>query len=344
MRKLFYTLFVFLAISGGLAVWVYDELHRPFKSYKDSQHVKISKGTSSKSIARQLESLGIIKSRWHFLVTLWLHRSNQGLRAGEYQFLQPLTPIEVMEKLRKGEHSLVSVTFPEGLTIAEMAQIYERSALGDAKDFIKAAGAVGLIRDLDPQAADLEGYLFPETYRVSRHSKVEELIHQMVHEFKKSYTTQIQQKVATQSLNLRQIVTLASLIEKETAIASERNLVSAVFSNRLKVGMPLQCDPTVIYALRQTGKYDGNLTKTNMQIDSPYNTYRYKGIPPGPIASPSRESLWAALEPAEVKYLYFVARKDGSHEFSEKYQEHVSNVREHQLGQKVKRKAEENRR
>jgi UPF0755 protein len=331
MRKLFYTLFVLLVISGVVGVWIYDEVHRPFKAYQNAQLVEISKGTSSKQIARQLETLGIVKTRWHFLVTLWLKRSHHELKAGEYQFDRALSPVEIVEKLKKGEQTMVSITFPEGLTLAEMAQVYERSALGNAGSFVKVAYTVDLIRDLDSQAVDLEGYLFPDTYRVSRHAPVEDLIHQMVQEFRKNCHPTDED---LQALNLRQIITLASMIEKETAVDSERNLVSAVFRNRLQKGMLLQCDPTIIYALRKAGTYDGNLTKANMQIDSPYNTYRYKGLPPGPIASPGKESINAALNPAQVKYLYFVARKDGSHAFSEKYEEHVKKVKEFQLGRR----------
>ncbi len=188
-----------------------------------------------------------------------------------------------------------------------------------------------MIREIDPAAPDLEGYLFPSTYSLPRRATAEQLVQQMVTAFRAVLTQEIVQRAAARGLTVRQLMTLASLVEKETAKPEERPLVAAVYTNRLRIGMGMQCDPTVIYALEKAGKYTGNLTREGLQFDSPYNTYRYAGLPPGPIAAPGRASIEAASAPADVPYLYFVSRNDGSHVFSETLDEHNRAVFEHQV-------------
>ena len=187
------------------------------------------------------------------------------------------------------------------------------------------------IRDIDPAATDLEGYLFPETYSVPRDTTAAKLVGLMVARFRQLFTTQMQQAAQALELTPRQAVTLASLVEKETAQPAERPIVAAVYLNRLKIGMGMQADPTVIYALQRAGRYDGNLRRDDLSFDSPYNTYRYPGLPPGPIASPGLASLQAAVAPAQVDYLYFVSRNDGSHVFARTLVEHNENVRQYQV-------------
>jgi len=223
------------------------------------------------------------------------------------------------------------LTFREGLTMREMAALFEERGFGSAKDFLKAAAREELIRDIDPQAPDLEGYLFPDTYTLPRRTTAAELVDRMVDRFEKALTPEIRAKAAARGLSVRQLVTLAALVEKETAKPEERPLVAAVYANRIKIGMGLQCDPTVIYALERAGRYTGNLTRADLQFDSPYNTYRYAGLPPGPIAAPGQASLEAAAEPADVPYLYFVSRNDGSHVFATTLDEHNRNVHEWQV-------------
>jgi len=213
----------------------------------------------------------------------------------------------------------------------EMAALFEERGFGSAKDFLKAAAREELIRDIDPQAPDLEGYLFPDTYTLPRRTTAAELVDRMVDRFEKALTPEIRAKAAARGLSVRQLVTLAALVEKETAKPEERPLVAAVYANRIKIGMGLQCDPTVIYALERAGRYTGNLTRADLQFDSPYNTYRYAGLPPGPIAAPGQASLEAAAEPADVPYLYFVSRNDGSHVFATTLDEHNRNVHEWQV-------------
>jgi UPF0755 protein len=202
---------------------------------------------------------------------------------------------------------------------------------GSTDDFLSAAQDPTRIKDLDPLARDLEGYLFPETYSVTRTTSAADLVAAMVARFRENFPEASRQRASEAGMSVRQVVTLASLVEKETARADERPLVSAVYHNRLKVGMGMQADPTVIYALQLAGRYRGNIRKVDLEFDSPYNTYKYRGLPPGPIANPGRAALDAALAPAAVGSLYFVSRNDGSHVFADTLIEHNRNVREFQV-------------
>jgi UPF0755 protein len=203
-----------------------------------------------------------------------------------------------------------------------MAQVFEEKGFGSAADFQNAALNAGLIADLDPAAKDLEGYLFPETYSLPRGTAAPVVVEQMVAGFKKALTGELRDAATQAGLTIRELVTLASLVEKETGAAGERPLVAAVYRNRLKARMGMQADPTVIYALQKAGKYNGNLSRDNLQFDSPYNTYKYAGLPPGPIAAPGKASLEAAAKPADVDYLYFVSKNDGSDAFASTLDEH----------------------
>jgi UPF0755 protein len=242
-----------------------------------------------------------------------------------------MTPLEAIDKLARGEVYVVPLTFREGLTIAEMAQLYAAHGFGTASAFVAAARDPSPIRELDPEATDLEGYLFPETYPVARRVDAKTLVRQMVGRFQHILTPDVRAALDASGLSLRQAVTLASIVEKETARADERPVVASVYENRLRIGMALQCDPTVIYALQRAGRYDGNLRRADLAFDSRYNTYRYPGLPPGPIASPGRASIEAVLRPADADYLYFVSRNDGSHEFSRNLNEHNRNVQRYQV-------------
>jgi peptidoglycan lytic transglycosylase G len=217
------------------------------------------------------------------------------------------------------------------LTAAEMGQIFEMHGLGPASDFVAAARDPSPIKALDSAARDLEGYLFPETYLLPRHTDAPRLVKAMTDGFAHVFTPELRQAAQANGLTVRQAVTLASIVEKEAARPEERPLVAAVYLNRLRIGMALQCDPTVIYALERAGKYGGNLRREDLAFDSPYNTYRYPGLPPGPIASPGRASIEAAVHPAPVDFLYFVSRNDGSHEFARTLEEHNRNVQKWQV-------------
>jgi UPF0755 protein len=317
-----------LGIAAAAAgVWLYQIVHQPYKGYSDAEaFVEIAPGSSSQSMARALTDAGVVANPTAFRLAVWLRGAGRRLQAGEYRFDAPLTPGDVVDKIARGDVFLRPLTFPEGLTIRQMAAIFEERGFGPQAGFITAAKTATLVQAIDPEASDLEGYLFPDTYALPRRTTAEQLTARMVARFEKALTPEIRQQATARGVGIRDLVTLASLVEKETAKADERPLVAAVYRNRLNAGMALQCDPTVIYALERAGRYNGNLTRADLQFDSRYNTYRYPGLPPGPIASPGQASLAAAAQPAEVPYLYFVSRNDGSHAFATTLDEHNRNV------------------
>ena len=332
MKKLLGFLLLVMVGACAAAGLLYLRTSDPYRGYQGAeQFVEIPQGSGSAPIGARLVEAGVIRDLATYRLALWLSRQGRHLKAGEYRFDRAMTPIAVIDKIARGDVYVISVTFPEGLTAAEMGKIFEAHGLGTAASFVQAAKDPAPIRDLDPAAHDLEGYLFPETYALPRHTDAAKLVRMMVARFEKVFTPDLRQAAAARHLTVRQAVTLASIVEKETARADERPLVAAVYTTRLRIGMPLQCDPTVIYALAKAGRYDGNIHKDDLSFDSPYNTYRYPGLPPGPIASPGRASLDAALHPADADFLYFVSRNDGSHEFSRTLEEHNRNVQKFQV-------------
>lgn len=325
---------VLLAIvaAGAVAGMAWTRLQTPYKGYQaGEQFVQIPAGAGAAEIRQRLLDAGVVQDALTLRLALRWTGASRDLKAGEYRFDRPMTAIDVVRKIARGDVYGQRITFPEGLTIREMAALYEMRGLGKARDFIDASRNTALIEDLDPQATDLEGYLFPDTYPVGRTVMASDLVRKMVDGFRAAYTADAPQPPDQTPLSPRQIVTLASLIEKETGKADERPLVSAVYRNRLRIGMGMQADPTVVYALQKAGKYDGNIRKEDLSINSPYNTYRYPGLPPGPIASPGKASLDAALHPADAPFLYFVSRNDGSHAFATTLAEHNRNVQEFQV-------------
>ena len=321
-----------LIIGGAAAVTMSMRLQQPFRAYAgEEQFVDIPPGSGSRTIGDRLVTSGVVQDNLTFRLALWRSGKGRQLKAGEYRFDRAMTPAEVIDKIARGDVYTISITFPEGLTMAEMARIYESHGLGTAKAFLDAAGDAAAIHDIDPSAKDLEGYLFPETYALTRKADAATLVRQMVAGFQRALTQQVKDAAAARSISVRQLVTLASIVEKETAKPEERPLVAAVYQTRLRIGMPLQCDPTVIYALSRAGRYNGNLHRDDLSFDSPYNTYRYPGLPPGPIANPGRASIEAAARPADADYLYFVSRNDGSHVFARTLDEHSRNVQKYQV-------------
>jgi UPF0755 protein len=330
-RFLLVVIALLVVAAAGIGVWLLVGAEKPYKGFAGAeQFVEIPPGAGPALIGRRLTQSGVVRDSLSFRIALARSGQARRLQAGEYRFDQPMSARDVIDKLARGDVFLRPITFPEGLTIAQMAEIYERDSGGSRADFVRAAGNAALIKDIDPVAQDLEGYLFPNTYALPRHTTPDQLVQRMVTAFRDVMTSEIAQRAATHGLSVRQLMTLASLVEKETAKPEERPVVAAVYSNRLRIGMGMQCDPTVIYALERAGKYTGNLTREDLHFDSPYNTYRYPGLPPGPIASPGRASIEAASAPADVPYLYFVSRNDGSHEFAATLDEHNHNVYEFQ--------------
>ena len=332
MKRILLLVFVLLLAAAAAAAWVYVRARAPYQGFIGAeQFVEIPPGAGSRTIADRLVGGGVIRDRLTFRVALWLTGEGRRLKAGEYRFDRPMTPADVIDKLARGDVFLVHLTFPEGLTSFEMAAVFESHGLGTAASFVQASRDASIIHDLDPEAKSLEGYLFPDTYGVPRRTDASKLVRMMVAEFRKAWTPALRDAAASRQLTPHQAVTLASIVEKETAQPAERPTVAAVYANRLRIGMPLQCDPTVIYALERAGTYDGNIHKADLSIDSPYNTYRYPGLPPGPIASPGRASLDAAVHPADSDVLYFVSRNDGTHVFSRTLEEHNRNVQKYQV-------------
>jgi UPF0755 protein len=327
------TLLLVVAAAGAILYGgVWGRLHDPYKGYEGAeQFVVIARGTGTAAIGRRLVDAGVIRDEVAFRAALWWTGRSRELQAGEYRFDRPLAAVEVVERLARGDVYVRRITFPEGLTIREMAAIYEARGFGAAARFTEAAANASLIRDLDAQAVDLEGYLFPETYALAREMAASRLIAMMVDRFRATYIDGWRRSAEEQGFTTRQVVTLASLVEKETGKREERPIVAAVYRNRLKIRMGLQADPTVVYALQKAGRYTGNIRRDDLTLDSPYNTYRHAGLPPGPIAAPGAASLEAALMPAHVSYLYFVSRNDGSHVFAQTLAEHNRNVWEFQV-------------
>ncbi|HUK35091.1 MAG TPA: endolytic transglycosylase MltG [Vicinamibacterales bacterium] len=319
MKKLGILVAVLLLLAAAAVAWIYLGIRQPFRGYSASeQFVDIPPGLGTKGIGERLVAAGVVRDTLTFRVAMRLEGRAARLKAGEYRFTDPMTPFDVIDKLRRGDVFVISTTFPEGLNVFEMAKIFESKGFGTAQSFVDAARSS-------------EGYLFPDTYPLSRHTDAKKLVHLMRETFERELTPDIRAAAQTRGLSIPQLVTLASIVEKETGNASERPLVASVYENRLRLGMALQCDPTVIYALELTGHYDGNIRRDDLMIDSPYNTYRYPGLPPGPIASPGRASLEAVVHPADSDYLYFVSRNDGTHVFAKTLAEHTKNVQHFQV-------------
>lgn len=322
--------------AAGTAAWLlrYD-WETPFGEFAPGGvFVQIPHGTPTASIARMLEANRVVRSALSFRLLAVVHR-HAPLEAGEYHFDRPETPEQIFDALAHGRIYLVTVVVPEGDTMAGIAAELESKGVTSRNAFLSAARSPALIADLAPAAPSLEGFLFPATYQFSRHQPGQKIAEAMVRRFREAWTHALAARgggpagTGAGGRTPLEIVTLASLVEKETAVPEERPLVASVFANRLRARMPLDCDPTVIYALELAGQYNGRLLLADLRFDSPYNTYRRRGLPPGPIANPGEASLAAALEPAPVKYLYFVATGDGGHVFSRTLAEHNRNVKQY---------------
>ena len=319
MKKFLAFIVLIGLIAGGAAAWIYQGARQPFRGYSEpEQFVDIHSGLGMRAIGDRLVSSGVVRDRWTYRAALWMSGEATKLKAGEYRFSDAMSPLAVIDKMRRGDVYVVPITFPEGLNVLEMAKIFESKGFGPARSFADAG-------------RKLEGYLFPDTYALSRHTDGPKLVRLMNEAFERALTPELRAAAKTRGLTERQLVTLASIVEKETGNPAERPLVASVYENRLRIGMAMQCDPTVIYALELAGRYDGNIHRDDLMFDSPYNTYRYPGLPPGPIASPGRASLDAVVHPADTEYLYFVSRNDGSHVFAKTLVEHNKNVQKFQV-------------
>jgi UPF0755 protein len=312
------------------AGWTY-ELRRPTYEGAAPLTLTVEPGMGVQRIGEQLHQMGLVRHPALFRAAVMAHGVAGQLKAGEYALSGRVTLDGIVDKLARGDVVRRVVTFPEGSDIEAMAQLAATQGIAPAA-FREAARDTSLVAGLDPAARDLEGYLFPDTYDVTRRPDAAAvLVRRMVQRFRAVIAPELP-AIRAGGRSVRDVVTLASVVELETALPQERPRVAAVFVNRLKKGIPLATDPTIIYALRQAGRWDGNIRRADLDIDSPYNTYRNAGLPPGPIASPGKASLQAALHPAEADDLYFVSRNDGSHHFSRTFAEHQQAVAYYQRG------------
>lgn len=308
-----------LLLIGIVAIWLTWALVIPV-NVSGPRFVMLKPGWSTRHIARELKANGVIRDDKTFLLYHYVMKP-KSLKAGEYKFDSSANARQVHDRLARGDIYIHYVTIPEGFNMFDIGAAIETAGLGSKADFVNQAKTeVALIRDLDPQAQSLEGYLFPDTYGFTRTQTMQDMVAAMVKRFKQEANA-----LALKS-DVHRVVTLASIVEKETAAGEERPMVASVYENRLKRNMALGADPSVIYAALLANRYQGTIYQSDLQFDSRYNTYKYPGLPPGPIANPGKASLEAAMHPALTDYIYFVSDNNGHHRFARTLEEHAHNV------------------
>lgn len=314
---------VLLGIAGG--VWIFTELNHHYKGFSQPVFLEFERGTSTRSMANQLADKGVIRSPWLFLAARAIRRG-VNLQAGEYKFDKPASVLDVFGRIARGDIYYMELLIPEGYNMFDIAEAVGKLGTMNPNTFLAAAKDTSMIRDLDPKAPSLEGYLFPNKYRVYRHTTAKQICRMMTDEFRARW------KAIGATANVHNVITLASMIEREARRPEERPLVASVFQNRLSLGMKLDCDPTTVYAALLDHRYRGTIYRSDLANESPWNTYQHSGLPPGPIANPGMSSIQAALAPAQTHYLYFVAKADGSggHNFSESLLQHEAAVARYQ--------------
>lgn len=318
-------LLIFFSISGLL----YYQATHPVGTNSTTVAIEIKPRMTLKQVANHLANNELILSATSFRLLAYIGKKRGRVQAGEYELSPSMLPLEILKKINSGQTIKYPVTIPEGYRITEIATLFAQKGLADKNKLIQLARDHEFIESLGVHANTLEGYLFPETYHFSKAPGEHVILKAMVDTFKKNALTPERiQRAEELNLSINEIITLASLIEKETGQDTERELISSVFHNRLQKNMKLQTDPTVIYALED---FDGNIRKKDLSIDSPYNTYKYSGLPPGPIANPGLKSILAAIYPAQTDYLYFVSKNNGSHLFSTNLIDHNHAVTQYQL-------------
>jgi UPF0755 protein len=322
VKFLFVLLLLLVIVTGGASYWIYKSLNTPYQHSKVNQFIQIPKGTTPNEIIEKLSAEGILADSLPTQIYLRSFGDANKLKAGEYQFDSPITPLQVLKELEKGEERTTKLTIPEGFTrfdIAKrIAEKFPQNPPMDDKAILALMDDVSLVKDFDPMAKNLEGYMFPTTYNFQREAKPQEIIERMVDQFKKTWKLEWNEKAKQLGRTPHEIVTIASLIETESKVPAERNIVSSVIYNRLSKNIPLGIDQTAVYIAKMQNRWDGTINKSDLEVDSPYNTRKYGGIPPGAISSVSESSLEATLNPAQTDYLYYVLnveKKDGSHNF-----------------------------
>ena len=319
-------LLVLALAAGGLGAYGWW-LSRPYQGYAGAEKlVDVAPGTGAARILRQLRDEGVLAD--DLVPRAWLVYvlHDPPLQAGQYRFAGPATFPDVLRKLIRGDVVSRAVTVVPGFSLEDIADQLARAGAGRREAFLERMRSPAPIADLDPAATDLEGYLFPETYRFALGTPEAEVVAAMVRMFRSRFERSVRPLMAGGTASVREVVTLASIVEKEARAEGERPVIAGVYHNRLMRRMGLDADPTVIFALRRLGRWDGTIHHDDLRVDSPYNTYRYAGLPPGPICSAGLPSLEAAARPADVPYLYFVSRNDGTHVFAATLEEQNRNV------------------
>ena len=324
MKRIILLIIALVLLAGAASgAWIYSDLRKPIAHNKSDQYIEIPRGSSPSFIVKKLAAEGIIKHEWPLMFYLKSTGRASTLKAGEYDFPSPVSPLGVLAKLEQGERRLTRITIPEGYTrwdIAKaMTRVPELQVESEAQA-LELMNNVSLISDLDPAAKNLEGYLFPDTYEFAPDTTAAEVVEMMVKRFRSVWKPEWTDRARSLSMTPRQIVTTASIIETEAKLDDERPIVASVIYNRLRKDIPLAVDSSIVYASKLEGKwrYDGKVYRSDIERRSPYNTRIYTGLPPGPVSSPGESSLKAALNPAQSDYLYYVRnpdRDDGAHNF-----------------------------
>jgi UPF0755 protein len=318
---------IVLGILATIGWYAHRIVDGPPRSVEIHQVVEIPSDASFKAVATLLAHRGLIVSPWWFRLRGKLQDAERRIKPGEYDLHTRMRPAEILDTLVKGRVILYTVVVPEGLNARQISVLFKQAGLADEEALNGLVTNRDFAKSLGVEALSLEGYLFPDTYYFPRRTKPEEILRTMVSRFRQMFTSELQARAAEVNMTERETITLASIIEKETAQNDERSLISAVFHNRLRKRLPLQSDPTVIYDIPNFG---GNLTRADLNRPTPFNTYIHAGLPPGPIANPGVKSIIAALNPASANYLYFVSRNDGTHQFSSSLEEHNRAVERYQ--------------
>jgi len=351
IRILFILFIICILALGGASYWIYNSMMKAHQHDKSNQFIQIPKGSTPNEIVAKLTSEGILPGGLPTQIYLRTFGDASRLKAGEYQFSSPITPLQVLKELETGEERTTKLTIPEGFTrfdIAKrIAEKFPQNPPIDDKTVLSFMEDTSLIKDFDPNAKNLEGYMYPSTYSFQRDTKPQEIIKRMVEQFQKTWKPEWNERAKALGRTPREIVTIASLIETESKFDAERVVVASVIYNRLSKNIPLGIDQTAVYIAKMQNRWDGTINKSDLEVDSPYNTRRYGGIPPGPISSVSESALNAALNPAQTEYIFYVLnvdKNDGSHHFYSSAAEFERGKQAYQIWleqQREKKKAEE---
>ncbi|MBA3035063.1 MAG: endolytic transglycosylase MltG [Desulfobacterium sp.] len=331
IRHIKLSFLIFTAVIIVASFFIFDIItyaNRPAGTDESFKIIVVKKGQAFKDTIYNLKQAGIIKDPLKFRLYAILNRYDKRIKTGEYTLSSSMSPALILDKMVKGKVNLYRITVPEGYNLQQIAGIVSEAGFGTKEDFLKIASDPSFAHEKKIEAKTFEGYLYPDTYFFSKGETIKSILSTMVDSFWSVYSLKWKVRAKEIGLSIHEIITLASIIEKETAAPDERPIISSVFHNRLKIGMKLETDPTVIYGIKN---FKGNITRKDLLEITPYNTYMIKGLPPGPISSPGYESIEAALYPAKTPYIFFVSKNDGTHFFSTKFTEHNNAVTKYQL-------------